>query len=78
MKAGRDNEKRISFGWIKEKDRDSNLDIYGEMVPSIYSWMNPSGERRKIKEMNNMMAKRDSNDGKATDVDMGFRNNGLK
>jgi hypothetical protein len=77
MKMGRNSDKRTGYSGAKEKDRSHNFDIYGEMVPSLYSWMTPEEQRRKTEQMNNMMENRD-NDGKATDVDMGFKNNGLK
>lgn len=78
MKTKRDKEDRSRYEGIKEKDRNYNLNLYGEMLPPLYSWMTPEEQRRRTEDINNMMDKRDINDGKATDVDMGFRNNGLK
>lgn len=64
---GRDN--------LSSEEYEYNLQNYGEMVPSVFSWMTPEDQKKRASEIQDMIEKQD---GKAKDYDLGFKNLGLK
>lgn len=66
---------RLGEDGLSQGDFGYNLEYYGEMVPTVFAWITPEEQKRRAEEMGDMLNKRD---GKAKDVDLGFKNMGLQ
>lgn len=75
MKGRQKLEDRYGRDSLNSEEYEYNLEVYGEMIPSVFSWMTPEEQRKRVQEIQDMLEKKD---GKARDVDLGFKNLGLK
>lgn len=75
MKGRQKLEDRYGRDSLNPEEYEYNLEVYGEMIPSVFSWMTPEEQRKRVQEIQDMLEKKD---GKARDVDLGFKNLGLK
>lgn len=66
---------RLGEDGLGQGEANYNLEYYGEMIPTIFAWITPEEQKRRAEEMGEMLKKMD---GKAKDVDLGFKNVGLQ